>query len=279
MNLLRKALELSPKDQSVIKSLAGALSNLAVVKGTEGDIPGQISLLKESLDLVSGDALTKTNLAAAYNNYAMTENPDMTPAQRIANLEASLKLEPTNEISKSNYGNVAVQEALKEAKDGSFNKTIEILKKAARVDPENRTVQAKLAEAYRNQALKKGEKGKHREKTRKSSERLHACHLLKEYLERMVYICSKSTDAALDSKLALLKTHYRSVIDQTESAGLSTALAKYEEVCRCVNRSLNSETALKDIYSGNLCGSIATKQLRTNMVNKCRGSLARSFHE
>src|SRR5208283_3437984 len=214
-----------------------------------GDIPGQISLLKESLDLDSGDALTKTNLAAAYNNYAMTENPDMTPVQRRANLEASLKLDPTNEISKSNYGNVAVPEALKEAKDGSVKKTIEILEKAARVDPENRTVQSNLEEAYRNQTLKKAEKGTHREKTRNSSERLSACHLLKEYLERLVYICSKSTDAALDSKLASLKTHYRSVIDQTESAGLSTALAKYEEVCRCINRSLNSGTALKDTYS------------------------------
>ena len=279
VNLLRKALELLPGDQYVIKILAAALSNLAVVKGKEGDITGQISLLKESFDLFSGDFVTKTNLAAAYNNYAMAENPAMTPAERIANLEMSLKLDPKNEISKSNYCNVAMQEAMKEAKGGSFNKTIEILKKAARVDPENKTVQTKLVEVYGNRTLKKGGKDKHREKTRNSSESPHTCRLLKEYLKRLVAICSSSTDAALDSKLALLKAHYQSMTVQMKSAELKAALAKYEKVCRCINRSRNSGTSLKVIYSRNLCGSPSTKRMRTNIINRCRGRRAAGLHK
>jgi len=278
-SLLRRALELTPDDQTVIETLARALSNLAVVKAREGDIQGQISFLKESLDLVPGDAVTKTNLAAAYNNYAMTKNSELTMAQRIAHLELSLELDPANQISKSNYTNLLVQEAIKEAKRGFFKKAVELREKAAKVAHDDRRIQIDLVAVHPNESPKKGGEGKRPEEPPDPPKKLSTCRLLNEYLERFVHICSKSTDADVESRLASLKTHHRNVIEQMKSAGLDTALVNYEQACRCVNRSINSGTALKVIYSGNLCGTVSTKQLRTNIVNKCRGSVGEGSRE
>ncbi|MEW6352104.1 MAG: hypothetical protein AB1646_23885 [Thermodesulfobacteriota bacterium] len=158
--LLRKALELAPKEKAVKDALATAISNMAVDKGRNGQITEQITLFKEALKVNASDQVVKRNLAAAYNNLAISQGSNTPFEERVGHLDASLKIDPDNKETKKNLGEVLKREAIRLAGKDQYPRAVELLEKAVRTDPSNESAKTNLALAYHNVALKKGEDGK-----------------------------------------------------------------------------------------------------------------------
>jgi hypothetical protein len=105
------------------------------------------------------------------------------------------------------------------------------------------------------------------------------CHLLKQYLERLVHIYCNSDNELLPAKLRRLRKKYLKLTDQIQRTELGTEVSRYEEVCKCIHRHRNTGSSLNSILSRNLCGSTSTKRLRTVLVDNCRNCGPNYFRE
>lgn len=91
--------------------------------------------------------------------------------------------------------------------------------------------------------------------------------LLRQILERMVYVYHRERGEKKDRKLAELADVFDRHLAGTLPRETAAKLKEYETLCQCVHERAASGMSLDEIYREGLCGSRSTRDVRTEIVN------------